>query len=279
MSKSITKDRGKTFAQKDFIGIYRQEIGRIPLLTAQEELKLARLAHSDIAIRNRLVIANTRLVISIARRYQGMGVELLDLIQSGNLALIKAVEKFDPAKGYRFSTYAVWWIRDGITRSIANESRTIRLPVNVLKKISQLKRAAKELETELNGKPTPHEIADRLAIDLEELQDLLKLCKPITSLDVSDDRDLLSSTERSNLDRLEQESVAASVALIFKALTVREVNILQLRHGFEDEDKNFAEIGRILGLSRNRIGKIYWESISKLKKSNSSSSQLEDLLF
>jgi RNA polymerase primary sigma factor len=278
MSKSTTKDRGKTFSQKDFIGIYRQEIGRIPLLTAQEELKLTRLAPSDIAIRNRLVTANARLVISIARRYQGMGVELLDLIQAGNLGLIKAVEKFDPAKGYRFSTYAVWWIRDGITRAIANESRTIRLPVNVLKKISQLKRAAKELETELNRKPTPHEIADRLAIDLEELQDLLKLCKPITSLNVSDDRDLLSSTERSNLDRLEQESVAASVAVIFKQLTVREVNILQLRHGFEDEDKNFAEIGRILGLSRNRIGKIYWESISKLKKSNSSR-QLEDLLF
>jgi RNA polymerase primary sigma factor len=278
MSKSTTNDRGKTFSRKDFIGIYRQEIGRIPLLTAQEELKLARLAPSDIAIRNRLVAANARLVISIARRYQGMGVELLDLIQAGNLGLIKAVEKFDSAKGYRFSTYAVWWIRDGITRSIANESRTIRLPVNVLKKISQLKRAAKELEIELNRKPTPYEIADRLAIDLEELQDLLKLCKPITSLDISDDRDLLSSTERSNLDRLEQESVAALVAVIFKQLTVREVNILQLRHGFEDEDKKFAEIGRILGLSRNRIGKIYWESISKLKKSNSSR-QLEDLLF
>jgi RNA polymerase primary sigma factor len=278
MSKSTTNDRGKTFSRKDFIGIYRQEIGRIPLLTAQEELKLARLAPSDIAIRNRLVAANARLVISIAKRYQGMGVELLDLIQAGNLGLIKAVEKFDPAKGYRFSTYAVWWIRDEITRSIANESRTIRLPVNVLKKISQLKRAAKELETELNRKPTPYEIADRLLIDLEELEDLLKLCKPITSLNVSDDRDLLSSTERSNLDRLEQESVAASVAVIFKQLTVREVNILQLRHGFEDEDKNFAEIGRILGLSRNRIGKIYWESISKLKKSNSSR-QLEDLLF
>jgi RNA polymerase primary sigma factor len=156
MKNSTTEDTKKNYSQKDFIGVYRSESRRTPLLTHQEEIDITKQINSaDVIARNRLVLANTRLVIDIARRYQGRGIELLDLIQSGNIGLIKAAEKFDVSKGYRFSTYATWWIRAAITKSIADESRTIRLPVNINLKISKLKQVARKLGQELNRSPTP----------------------------------------------------------------------------------------------------------------------------
>jgi RNA polymerase sigma factor (sigma-70 family) len=266
---------------------YLNEIGRIPLLTAQEEIEIARqLDPANVAARNRLVAANVRLVVSIAKRYQGRGLELLDLIQSGNLGLIRAAEKFDSKRGFRFSTYATWWIRQGITRSIAAESRTIRLPVHLNDKLSEVKQVAKELTQELHRTPTHPEIADRLAIDVTKLQYFLQLFKPTCSLDLSVGSDLdtalldlLSSPNLSNFDAIEQESIAAEIAIVLETLTPREAEVLKWRYGFDDDGaKSLAEIGQNYGLSRERIRQIEDGALKKLNNPKRRKT-LQDLLF
>jgi RNA polymerase primary sigma factor len=271
----------------DSVRSYLNEIGRIPLLSVQAEIEIARqLNPADITARNRLVTGNMRLVVSIAKRYQGRGLELLDLIQSGNVGLIQAAEKFDPERGFRFSTYATWWIRQGITRSIASESRTIRLPVHLSERLSEVKRVAKELTRELHRTPNHFEIADRLAIDVTKLQYFLQLFKPTCSLDlnVGSDRDtalldLLSSPNLSNFDVIEQESIAAEVVIVLETLTPRETEVLKLRYGFDDgEAKTLAEIGRNYGLSRERVRQIEDAALKKLNNPKRRKT-LQDLLF
>jgi RNA polymerase sigma factor (sigma-70 family) len=271
----------------DSVRAYLNEIGRIPMLTAQEEIEIARqLDPADVAARNRLVAANMRLVVLIAKRYQGRGLELLDLIQSGNLGLIRAAEKFDSERGFRFSTYATWWIRQGITRAIADESRTIRLPVHLNDKLSEVKQVAKELTQELHRTPTHPEIADRLAIDVTKLQYFLQLFKPTCSLDLSVGSDLatalldlLSSPNLSNFDAIEQESIAAEIAIVLETLTPREAEVLKWRYGFDDNGaKSLAEIGQNYGLSRERIRQIEDGALKKLNNPKRRKT-LQDLLF
>lgn len=271
----------------DSVGSYLHEIGRIPLLNAQEEIEIARqLDPADVAARNRLVAANMRLVVSIAKRYKGRGLEFLDLIQAGNLGLIRAAEKFDPERGFRFSTYATWWIRQGITRSIADNSRTIRLPVHMNEKLSEVKRTAKELTQELSRTPTLGEIADRLEIDSTKLQDFLRLFKLTFSLDLKmgSDRDtalidLLLLPDLSNFDAVEQESIAAEIAIVLKTLTPRESEVLKWRYGFDDDEaKSLAEIGQSYGLSRERIRQIEDGALKKLRNPRLRKN-LQDLLF
>jgi RNA polymerase sigma factor (sigma-70 family) len=271
----------------DSVRSYLNEIGRIPLLSAQSEIEIARqLNPADVAARNQLVTGSMRLVVSIAKRYQGQGLELLDLIQAGNLGLIQAAEKFDAERGFRFSTYATWWIRQGITRSIACESRTIRLPVHLSEKLSEVKRVTRELTRELYRTPTHSEIATRLAIDVTKLQYLLQLFKPISSLDlnVGDDRDtalldLLSSPDLSDFDAIEQESIAAEIEVVLQTLKSREAEILKMRYGFDDgEAKTLAEIARNYGLSRERVRQIEDRAMKKINNPKRRKT-LQDLLF
>ena len=225
-----TVDNSKTESQKvplDSVRPYLNEIGRIPLLTAQEEIEIARqLDPADVAARNRLVTANLRLVVSIAKRYQGRGLELLDLIQSGNLGLIRAAEKFDSKRGFRFSTYATWWIRQGITRAIADESRTIRLPVHLSDKLCKVKGVVRVLTQELNRTPTHCEIADRLEIDIADVKTLLQRFRPIVSLDLkvgdAEDTTLLNLYQSPYLydsDLLERESILTAISVVLETLT------------------------------------------------------------
>ena len=257
---------------EDSVRLYLCEIGRIPLLSPTEEIELARAAIHSIEARNRLVAANLRLVVSIAKRYQGRGLDLMDLIQEGNLGLIQAAKKFDPQKGYKFSTYATWWIRQGITRGIADRSRLIRLPVHIYERLSEVKKANRELTQELHRKPTNREIAERLGMEVIKLQKLLEITRSITSLnlDVGSDEDTslidLLSAEPIAANEIELEEMKAEIESLLKALTSRECEVLKLRYGFDENDEeSLADIGRGLCLSRERVRQIECKAMQKLR--------------
>ena len=263
----------------DSVRIYLQQIGKIPLLSAQEELEVAKKIYetqSEIA-RKVLINANLRLVVSIAKKYIGRGLSFLDLIQEGNMGLIKATEKFDYTKGYKFSTYATWWIQQSITRAIADKARIIRLPIHLIESINKIKKATIDLTTELGRIPVKQEIADKMGIPVSKLTSIIKSTQSTISIDTptgqKDDSNKIIDyiVDESTLapdSLVSQESLLDDIKGMLEQLSQKERDVLILRFGLNSDGnkKTLDEIGTIYGVSRERIRQIENRAISKLKK-------------
>ena len=259
----------------DATQIYLREIGYSPLLTAAEEKKFGRQARrGNAAARRRMIESNLRLVVKIARRYMHRGLPLLDLIEEGNLGLIRAVEKFDPNRGFRFSTYATWWIRQTIERAIMNQTRTIRLPVHILKEINQYQRAAKQLAHELDHLPTTDEVAEKLHAPAHDVKRLIGLGERISSVDAplddSDDRTLLDSLpdERSRdpSEILQRENVLKYVDEWLNQLSAKQRAVIERRFGLRGREAGtLEEVGADVGLTRERVRQIQIEALARLR--------------
>jgi RNA polymerase primary sigma factor len=261
----------------DSVRLYLREIGKIPLLKADEELALAkRVVAGDKDAKDQMAEANMRLVVSIAKRYVGRGLDLLDLIQEGNTGLLRAVEKFDPDKGFKFSTYATWWIRQAITRAIADQARTIRIPVHMVETINKLLRTQRRLTQELNREPTNEEIAKEMEIDVEKVEHIMKIKQDISSLDASvrdDEEDSVLGDFIEDEDSVSPEESATGQLLkehvkdMLGALTEREQKILKLRFGLEDgKSHTLEEVGQEFNVTRERIRQIEAKALAKLRK-------------
>ena len=259
----------------DPVRMYLKEIGRVPLLSAEEEIELAqRIEQGDEEARHKLCEANLRLVVSIAKRYVGRGMQFLDLIQEGNLGLIKAVSKFDWKKGYKFSTYATWWIRQSITRAIADQARTIRIPVHMVETINKLIRISKQLMQELGREPTPEEIAGEMGITPEKVMEIQRIAQepvsPETPIGEEDDshlgdfipdHDVVTPDEAAAYSMLKDQLIE-----VLDTLTDREQKVLKLRFGLEDNrPRTLEEVGRQMDVTRERIRQIEAKAIRKLK--------------
>ncbi|QTL97985.1 RNA polymerase sigma factor RpoD [Iocasia frigidifontis] len=271
----------------DPVRMYLKEIGKVPLLTAEEEVKLAKgMEAGDEACKRKLIEANLRLVVSIAKKYVGRGMLFLDLIQEGNMGLIKAVEKFDYRKGYKFSTYATWWIRQAITRSIADQARTIRIPVHMVETINKLIRVSRQLLQEIGREPTPEEIGEEMDMSAEKVREIMKIAQEPVSLETP-----IGEEEDSHLgDFIEDEDApapasAASFILlkeqlddVLDTLTDREKRVLELRFGIEDgRPRTLEEVGKEFGVTRERIRQIEAKALRKLRHP-SRSKKLKDYL-
>jgi RNA polymerase primary sigma factor len=261
----------------DSVRLYLREIGKIPLLTAEEELELAqRVVKGDKDAKDKMAEANMRLVVSIAKRYVGRGLDLLDLIQEGNTGLLRAVEKFDPDKGFKFSTYATWWIRQAITRAIADQARTIRIPVHMVETINKLLRTQRRLTQELNREPTNEEIAKAMEIEVDKVEHIMKIKQDISSLDASirdDEEDSVLADFIEDEDTISPEESATGQLLkeqvkdMLSALTEREQKILKLRFGLEDgKSHTLEEVGQEFSVTRERIRQIEAKALAKLRK-------------
>jgi RNA polymerase primary sigma factor len=261
----------------DSVRLYLREIGKIPLLTAPEELALAqRVVAGEKDAKDQMAEANMRLVVSIAKRYVGRGLDLLDLIQEGNTGLLRAVEKFDPDKGFKFSTYATWWIRQAITRAIADQARTIRIPVHMVETINKLLRTQRRLTQELNREPTNEEIAAAMEIDVDKVEHIMKIKQDISSLDASvrdDEEDSVLGDFIEDEDTVTPEEAATGQLLkehvkdMLGALTEREQKILKLRFGLEDgKSHTLEEVGQEFSVTRERIRQIEAKALAKLRK-------------
>ena len=271
----------------DPVKMYLKDIGRVPLLTAEEEIDLAkRMQENDQAAKKRLCEANLRLVVSIAKRYVGRGMLFLDLIQEGNMGLMKAVEKFDYQKGFKFSTYATWWIRQSITRAIADQARTIRIPVHMVETINKLTRVQRMLLQDLGREPTPAEIAEKMGVTEDRVREIQKIAQDPVSLETP-----IGEEEDSHLgDFIEDEKTAtpsesvASTMLkeqlmdILGTLTPREERVLQLRYGIKDgKPRTLEEVGKEFNVTRERIRQIEAKALRKLRHP-SRSKRLKDFL-
>ena len=272
---------------EDPVRMYLKEIGKVPLLSAEEEIELAkRMEQGDENAKKRLAEANLRLVVSIAKRYVGRGMLFLDLIQEGNLGLIKAVEKFDYRKGYKFSTYATWWIRQAITRAIADQARTIRIPVHMVETINKLIRVSRQLLQELGREPTPEEIAEEMDMPVDRVREILKISQEPVSLETP-----IGEEEDSHLgDFIQDDNVpvpadAAAFTLlreqleeVLGTLTEREQKVLKLRFGLEDgRARTLEEVGKEFKVTRERIRQIEAKALRKLRHP-SRSRKLKDYL-
>ena len=272
---------------EDPVRMYLKEIGKVPLLSAEEEIKLAqRMEEGDEDAKKRLAEANLRLVVSIAKRYVGRGMLFLDLIQEGNLGLIKAVEKFDYRKGYKFSTYATWWIRQAITRAIADQARTIRIPVHMVETINKLIRVSRQLLQELGREPTPEEIAEEMHMSVERVREILKISQEPVSLETP-----IGEEEDSHLgDFIQDDNVpvpadAAAFTMlkeqledVLSTLTDREQKVLRLRFGLDDgRARTLEEVGKEFNVTRERIRQIEAKALRKLRHP-SRSRKLKDYL-
>ncbi|MBZ4670690.1 MAG: rpoD [Oscillospiraceae bacterium] len=271
----------------DPVKIYLKEIGRVPLLTPEEEIELAqRMATGDPYAKKRLSEANLRLVVSIAKRYVGRGMQFLDLIQEGNLGLIKAVEKFDHTKGFKFSTYATWWIRQAITRAIADQARTIRIPVHMVETITKVKKVSSQLLHKNGHDPSPEEIAAELEMPVERVQEIMRIAQDPVSLETP-----IGEEEDSHLgdfipdDDAPAPAEAASLTLlkeqlneVLSTLTDREEKVLRLRFGLEDgRSRTLEEVGREFNVTRERIRQIEAKALRKLRHP-SRSKKVKDFL-
>ena len=271
----------------DPVRMYLKEIGRVPLLTAQEEVELAKqMENGDEEAKQRLAEANLRLVVSIAKRYVGRGMLFLDLIQEGNLGLIKAVEKFDYNKGYKFSTYATWWIRQAITRAIADQARTIRIPVHMVETINKLIRVSRNLLQKLNRDPTAEEIAEEMDISVERVREIMKIAQEPVSLetpigeeedshlgDFIEDQDALAPADQASFLLLKEQ-----LEEVLSTLTPREMRVLRLRFGLDDgRARTLEEVGQSFGVTRERIRQIEAKALRKLRHP-SRSKKLKDFL-
>lgn len=263
----------------DSVRLYLREIGKIPLLNAEEELELAkRVVEGDRKAKDKMAEANMRLVVSIAKRYSGRGLDFLDLIQEGNTGLLRAVEKFDPDKGFKFSTYATWWIRQAITRAIADQARTIRIPVHMVETINKLLRTQRRMTQELNREPTIEELAKELEMEPEKVEYVIKIKQDITSLDAGVGRD--GEDEDSVLgDFIEDEEGATpeesatsqllkeQVQSVLSTLSEREQKIIKMRFGLENgKSHTLEEVGQEFAVTRERIRQIEAKALAKLRK-------------
>ncbi len=285
----ITADNVDQFAD-DSVKMYLREIGKIPLLTAEEELDLAqKAAKGNKKAKDKMVEANMRLVVSIAKRYSGRGLDFLDLIQEGNTGLLRAVEKFDPEKGFKFSTYATWWIRQAITRAIADQARTIRIPVHMVETINKVLRASRKLTAELNREPTIEEIAKEMDMDVDKVDYVMRIKQDIASLDASvgkdgDDEDSVLGDFVEDEDRISPEDSAANQMLkeqladIISTLSEREQKIIKLRFGIGGgRPHTLEEVGAEFSVTRERIRQIEAKALSKLRK-NKDTKKLQEYL-
>ena len=266
-------------ASDDSVRLYLREIGKIPLLNAEEELALAKkVVSGDKRSKDKMAEANMRLVVSIAKRYSGRGLDFLDLIQEGNTGLLRAVEKFDPEKGFKFSTYATWWIRQAITRAIADQARTIRIPVHMVETINKLLRTQRRMTQELNREPTIEELGRELEMEPEKVEYVMKIKQDITSLDAGvgrdgDDEDSVlrdfiedeesTTPEESAANQLLKEQVQA----ILSTLSDREQKIIKMRFGLENgKSHTLEEVGQEFAVTRERIRQIEAKALAKLRK-------------
>lgn len=261
----------------DSVRLYLREIGKIPLLNPEEELALAqKVKAGDKKAKDKMAEANMRLVVSIAKRYSGRGLDFLDLIQEGNTGLLRAVEKFDPDKGFKFSTYATWWIRQAITRAIADQARTIRIPVHMVETINKLLRTQRRLTQELNREPTVEELAAEMEMEPEKIEYVMKIKQDITSLDANvrdDDDDSVLGDFIEDEEAQSPEEAATTQLLkeqvkdMLGVLTEREQKILKMRFGLEDgKSHTLEEVGQEFSVTRERIRQIEAKALSKLRK-------------
>ena len=263
----------------DSVRLYLREIGKIPLLNAEEELELAqRVVAGDKDAKDKMAEANMRLVVSIAKRYSGRGLDFLDLIQEGNTGLLRAVEKFDPDKGFKFSTYATWWIRQAITRAIADQARTIRIPVHMVETINKLLRTQRRMTQELNREPSIEELARELEMEPEKVEYVMKIKQDISSLDAGVGRDdgeddtvlgdfIEDEDAASPEDSASTQLLKEQVKDILGVLTEREQKILKMRFGIEDgKSHTLEEVGQEFSVTRERIRQIEAKALAKLRK-------------
>jgi len=285
----ITAENVDEFAD-DSVRLYLREIGKVPLLSLEEEQELAqRAVKGDQKAKNKLVESNMRLVVSVAKRYSGRGLDFLDLIQEGNTGLIRAVDKFDPDKGFKLSTYATWWIRQAITRAIADQARTIRIPVHMVETINKVIRASRKLATKLNREPTTEEIAKEMGMDPEKVDYVLRIKQDIASLDASvgkdgDDEDSVLGDFVEDEERDSPEEAAANqmlkeqLAEIISTLSDREQKIIRLRFGIGGgRPHTLEEVGAEFSVTRERIRQIEAKALSKLRK-NKDTKKLQEYL-
>ncbi len=279
----LTKD----LTINDPVRMYLKEIGQIKLLTTEEELELAdRIKDGDESAKATLAEANLRLVVSIAKRYVGRGMLFLDLIQEGNIGLMKAVDKFDVTKGYKFSTYATWWIRQAITRSIADQARTIRVPVHMVETINKLARIERQLTLELNREPTEEELSKKMGLSVDKIRDIYKISQEPVSLEIpiGEEEDshlgdfIPDETNMSPEDFAINELLKDEISEVLLTLTEREEKVIRLRFGLEDgRPRTLEEVGQLFGVTRERIRQIEAKALRKLRHP-SRSRKLKDYL-
>ena len=270
-----SKMRGAT--SEDPVQLYLRSIGRIKLLSAVEEIELARrIVKGDMLAKKRLVQCNLRLVVSVAKKYQGRGLPFLDLIQEGNVGLIRAAEKFDAERGYKFSTYATWWIRQGITRALADKSRTIRVPVHMVETINNLRKVTRQMSQELGRRPTMEELSKGMGVSVVKVKEILAANRLPLSLDTpfgeEDDNSLAELVEDENSTRPEDSTeaalMAADIKSILNTLTPRERDVLVLRFGLNDgKQRTLEQVGKLVGITRERTRQIELKALRALRQS------------
>ncbi len=284
---SGASDNSESMSIDDPVKVYLKEIGRVPLLTPEEEVELAiKISEGDLQAKKRLSEANLRLVVSIAKRYLGRGMQFLDLIQEGNLGLIKAVEKFDYTKGFKFSTYATWWIRQAITRAIADQARTIRIPVHMVETINKVKKVSTQILHEKGHEPSSEEIAEKLDISVEKVREIVRVAQEPVSLEtpIGEEEDshlgdfIPDSDTPAPADEASHALLKEQLEEVLSTLTPREAKVLRLRFGLEDgKSRTLEEVGTEFKVTRERIRQIEAKALRKLRHP-SRSKKLKDYL-